>query len=166
MANWQQYKQFLPFGMVKLFEGNTNGRCPRMSKWTSARRVTAISRPGSKRLRSMEHRTPSKCCLTDTSKLTTTGPSRVSRSHGAPQGLQDSCQRLLCTRARNFPPAPKTPRPSGLWTASVIFAKTTFDFIYRQSGGDTDAGFPLDEDYAPGTWYTEWFMEETPERSG
>jgi hypothetical protein len=44
-------------------------------------------------------------------------------------------------------------------------SEDTFDFIYRQSGWDTDAGFPADETYAPGTWYTEWFMEETPEQA-
>ena len=28
MANWQQYKQFMPFGMVKLFEGKYQWKMP------------------------------------------------------------------------------------------------------------------------------------------
>jgi hypothetical protein len=44
-------------------------------------------------------------------------------------------------------------------------SEDTFDFIYRQSGWDTEAGFPPDEDCAPGTWYTEWFTEEAPEKA-
>ena len=29
----------------------------------------------------------------------------------------------------------------------------------------TDPGFPVQATYAPGTWYTEWSMEETPEQA-
>ncbi len=41
----------------------------------------------------------------------------------------------------------------------------TFDVVYRWSSYITDAGFPPEETYAPGTWYTEWGMQETPEQA-
>jgi hypothetical protein len=42
---------------------------------------------------------------------------------------------------------------------------TTLDLIYRWSDYITDAGVPQTTSYAPGTWYTEWSMEETPEQA-
>ena len=42
---------------------------------------------------------------------------------------------------------------------------TTIDVVYRWSDFSTDPGFPATQTYAPGTWYTEWLMEETPELS-
>jgi hypothetical protein len=42
---------------------------------------------------------------------------------------------------------------------------TTLDVVYRWSDFNTDPGFPVKQDYAPGTWYTEWLMEESPEQA-
>ena len=42
---------------------------------------------------------------------------------------------------------------------------TTIDVVYRWSDYNTDPGFPVQQNYAPGTWYTEWLMEETPEQA-
>jgi Protein of unknown function (DUF1329) len=42
---------------------------------------------------------------------------------------------------------------------------TTIDVVYRWSDFNTDPGFPVTQTYAPGTWYTEWLMEETPEQA-
>jgi hypothetical protein len=42
---------------------------------------------------------------------------------------------------------------------------TTIDVVYRWSDFNTDPGFPVQQTYAPGTWYTEWLMEETPEQA-
>ncbi len=55
MTNWQQYKTFMPLGMIKLFEGRMAGRCRLISKcmWSRPMRVAICPRPGSKRPRSM-----------------------------------------------------------------------------------------------------------------
>jgi hypothetical protein len=45
---------------------------------------------------------------------------------------------------------------------------STFDVVYRVSTSDyiSDPGIPPESlDYAPGTWYTEWAMEESPEQA-
>ena len=42
---------------------------------------------------------------------------------------------------------------------------TTIDVVYRWSDFNTNPGFPVQQNYAPGTWYTEWLMEETPEQA-
>jgi len=43
--------------------------------------------------------------------------------------------------------------------------QTTLDVVYRWSDYVTDANVPHNLTYAPGTWYTEWGMEETPEQA-
>ena len=43
--------------------------------------------------------------------------------------------------------------------------QTTLNVVYRWSAYNTDPNFPPSENYAPGTWYTEWSMEETPEQA-
>jgi hypothetical protein len=45
---------------------------------------------------------------------------------------------------------------------------STFDVVYRVSTSDyiSDPGIPPESlDYAPGTWYSEWGMQESPEQS-
>lgn len=37
--------------------------------------------------------------------------------------------------------------------------------VYRWSDYITDKGYPTKENYAPGTWYTEWLMQESPEQA-
>jgi hypothetical protein len=44
-------------------------------------------------------------------------------------------------------------------------APSSIDVVYRWSDYVTDVGFPEKENYAPGTWYTEWIMQETPEQA-
>lgn len=44
-------------------------------------------------------------------------------------------------------------------------APSSLDVVYRWSAFITDPGFPRTENYAPGTWYTEWGMQETPEQA-
>ena len=43
--------------------------------------------------------------------------------------------------------------------------QTKLDVVYRWSDYITDPNFPTTLNYAPGTWYTEWLMEETPEQA-
>jgi hypothetical protein len=42
---------------------------------------------------------------------------------------------------------------------------TTLDVVYRLTSYITDPGFPATLNYAPGTWFTEWLMEESPEQA-
>jgi hypothetical protein len=44
-------------------------------------------------------------------------------------------------------------------------APSTLDVVYRWSDFNTDPGFPVQFNYAPGTWYTEWLMQESPEQA-
>jgi hypothetical protein len=43
--------------------------------------------------------------------------------------------------------------------------RTELDVVYRWSDYITDPNFPPTMNYAPGTWYTEWLMEESPEQA-
>jgi hypothetical protein len=62
----------------------------------------------------------------------------------------------------------KTPNNFGrVWTVDRFgnIAPSRIDVVYRWSDYITDKGFPRSENYAPGTWYTEWLMQETPEQA-
>jgi len=43
--------------------------------------------------------------------------------------------------------------------------QTKLDVVYRWTDFITDPNFPTTLTYAPGTWYTEWLMEESPEQA-
>jgi hypothetical protein len=69
-----------------------------------------------------------------------------------------------------FVPAMVVITPNNYGTVWVLdrygnIAPETFDVVYRWSAYITDPGFPQEETYAPGTWYTEWAMQETPEQA-
>jgi hypothetical protein len=68
MANWQQYKQFMPLGMIKLFEGNYGWKMPAdvaMDVGPATKAVT-YPRAGLKRPRNTARRLAWKSCRTGT----------------------------------------------------------------------------------------------------
>ena len=64
MANWQQYKQFMPLGMQKLFEGGYYWKMPADIEMDVGPAVynTSCRRPGSRRPRNTVRRLKSKSC--------------------------------------------------------------------------------------------------------
>ena len=168
MPNWQQYKQFMPLGMSEMFEGSYDWKMPpdvEMEVGPTHIRLPAQDLGGSDR----------EVRLADLSGSAAQRPLRaeeLSRWHtlpeseGSEQGLEDPGQRFLGVRPGNLRQHARiiTAR-CGRLTASAISRPTTLDVVYRWSDFITDAGFPLQQTYAPGTWYTEWAMQETPEQA-
>src|SRR6202790_3399714 len=103
MANWAQYKQFMPLGMQKLFEGEYY--------WKILANVFWAYFPA-----------------------------------------------IYVNTPTNF---------GSIWSNDRFGNSntTTIDVVYRWSDFNTETGVPVKLDYAPGTWFTEWLMEETPEQA-
>ena len=120
----------------------------RMSKSILVRRVTAICRrPGSKRLKNMARKTRLKCYPTDISKSTTIMEAWSFPNPQEPhKGFKDLANVFFAHAPAIFGAGPEN--TSAIWFVDRFgnISEDTFDFIYRQSGWDTDAGFPTDED--------------------
>lgn len=167
MANWQQYKTFMPLGMQKLFEGTYGWKMPadveidvgptHMGNLTK-NYVEATEKYGSQ----------------DTVTVLPNGHMQINNYQGGlvfpnPQEPHKGFK-ILANLFFDYVPALYVNTPANYGTCWVQdrfnnISAETFDVVYRQSGWNTDPGFPKDLDYAPGTWYTEWGMQETPEQA-
>ena len=167
MSNWQQYKQFIPLGMQKLFEGTYFWKMPQdvqinlapakydflPSSW-----VAATEQYGSQ----------------TSVKVLPNGHYELDNYHGGtpfpnPQDPHKGWK-VLANVFFAFVPAVYVNSPSNYGSVWAVdrygnVAQTTLDVVYRWSDYITDSGFPKTLDYAPGTWYTEWGMEESPEQA-
>jgi hypothetical protein len=162
--NWQQYKAFLPFGMVKLFQKQYQWQMP-----DDVEIDRGPARYGNLPKTWLD--TTEKYGAQDTVEVLPNGHFKINNYHEGvvfpnPQEPHKGFKKL----AKVFfvhAPAMFGAGPDN--TASIWFVdrfgnteQNTFDFFYRQSGWDTDAGFPTDAAYAPGIWYTEWFIGRDP----
>jgi Protein of unknown function (DUF1329) len=166
-ANWQQYKAFLPFGMVKLFQGQYQWQMPQ-----DAELDIGPARYGNLPKTWIE--ATEKYGGQDRVEVLPNGHFKIDNYQGGVvfpnpeephKGFKILANVFFAHAPAIFGAGPEN--TSAIWFVDRFgnVSQDTFDFIYRQSGWDTDAGFPPDESYAPGTWYTEWFMEETPEQA-
>jgi len=167
MSNWQQYKQFMPLGMQKLFEGTYGWKMPpdvQMDVGPSHPNVLpqswleATEKYGSQTSVSM---LPNGHYVLKNYQGGTPFPN--------PQEPQKGWK-ILANIFFAFVPAMYV-EPAGNY--ATVFSVDRFgnvapselDLVYRWSDYITDKGFPRKENYAPGTWYTEWLMQETPEQA-
>jgi hypothetical protein len=166
-SNWQQYKAFLPFGMVKLFESQYQWKMP-----PDVELDVGPTRYGNLPKTWIE--ATEKYGGQDTVEVLPNGHFKINNYHGGVvfpnpdephKGFKILANVFFAHAPAIFGAGPEN--TSSIWFVDRFgnISQDTFDFIYRQSGWDTDADFPTDETYAPGTWYTEWFMEETPEQA-
>jgi len=167
MQNWQQYKQFMPLGMIKLFQGVYGWKMPAdvemevgpvhsgflLKSW-----VEATEKYGSQ----------------TSVEVTPAGHYIIKNYHGGtpfpnPQEPNKGWK-ILANVFWAFVPAlyANTPNNYGsVWALDRFgnVAPSSFDVVYRWSAYITDPGFPKEENYAPGTWYTEYGMQESPEQA-
>jgi hypothetical protein len=167
MQNWQQYKQFMPLGMIKLFQGVYGWKMPAdvemevgpihsgflLKSW-----VEATEKYGSQ----------------TSVEVTPAGHYIIKNYHGGtpfpnPQEPNKGWK-ILANVFWAFVPAlyANTPNNYGsVWALDRFgnVAPSSFDVVYRWSAYITDPGFPTEENYAPGTWYTEYGMQESPEQA-
>ena len=167
MQNWQKYKAFLPFGMVMLFQGQYG--------WKMPSDIQIDIGP-------THHHILPKTYLAATEQyggqdrveVLPNGHFKIDNYQGGlvfpnPQEPNKGFK-VLANLFFDYVPSlyVNTPTNYGsVWLQDRFgdISKDTFDVVYRQSGWNTDPGFPRNETYAPGTWYTEWSMQETPEEA-
>lgn len=169
MANWQEYKQFLPLSMIALFQGKYFWKMPADVEIDIGPSV---------------HGLLPKTFLAATEKYSAqtklvqlpNGHYEMQNYHGGVPFPNPSTTdpemgtKLLVNLFYAYVPAiylNATNNTGSLWFQDRFgnISAQTIDVVYRQSGWNTDPGFPPDFNYAPGTWYTEWSMVETPEQS-
>jgi hypothetical protein len=167
MQNWQQYKQFMPISMQALFAGAYPLKMPPDVEMDVG---------------PTHHNLLPKTYLEASEKYgSQTRIVRLANGHVDIQNYRggipfpnpqepDLGTKLLANLFFSYVPALyfNGPENTGsLWAQDRYHnvSGQTIDVVYRQSGWNTDPGVPVDESYAPGTWYTEWSMVETPEQS-
>jgi hypothetical protein len=167
MANWQQYKQFLPLGMQKLFEGVYSWKMPSdvemdvgptIHDFLPTSWLSATEKYGSQ----------------TSVEVLPNGHYVLHNYHGGtpfpnPQEPNKGWK-ILANVFFAYQPAMyvNTPDDPGLVWAVDRFGnnnETVEDVVYRWSGYATDPNFQQQADYAPGTWYTEWAEIEQPEQA-
>ncbi len=165
--NYKQYEQFMPLGMIKMFEG--------IYGWKMPQDVEMEVGP-------VHHGFLPKSWIEATEKygsqtsveVTSSGHYVIHNYHGGTPFPNPSDPnkgwKILANVFWAFVPALYANTPNNYGTVWAIdrfgnVAPSSLDVVYRWSAYITDAGFPAEEKYAPGTWYTEYGMQETPEQA-
>ena len=167
MANWQQYKQFMPIGMIKLFEGVYHWKLP-----PDVEMNVGPPHYGT-RLKSFQDATEKYSSQVRVAKLPN-GHYQLLNFHGGvpfpnPQEPYKGWKVLANIFFAYYPSVVAvTPRNNGtVWAVDryADVSPSTYLAVYRWSDYNTDPGFPVKFDYAPGTWYTEFAEQVLPEQS-
>ena len=167
MQNYQQYKQVLPLGMIKLFEGQYFWKMP-----PDVELEVGPTHLGS-RLPSFQAATEKYSSQVKV-KVLPNGHYQLVNFHGGipfpnPQEPYKGWK-AVANIYFSYVPAIYANTPDNYGTVWAVdrygnIAPTTFDVVYRWSAYNTDPGFENVPNYMPGTWYTEWGMQESPEQS-
>ena len=168
MANWAQYKQFMPLGMQKLFTGEYYWKMPSDVEMDVGPAVYNTFLP-----KTWVEATEKYGPQTQVEVLPN-GHYVLKNYHGGtpfpdPQEPNKGWK-VLANVFWAFQPSVYVNSPNNygaIWSNDRFGNSntTTIDVVYRWSDFNTDPGFPVQQTYAPGTWYTEWLMEETPEQA-
>ncbi|MGH7838324.1 MAG: DUF1329 domain-containing protein, partial [Candidatus Binataceae bacterium] len=168
MANWQQYRQFMPLGMIALFEGKYFWKMPADVEIDVGPAVHDFL------LKSWVDATEKYGGQTSV-ELLPNGHYVLHNYHGGtPFPNPAEPYKGWKVLANVFwPSGPQmyvnSPDNYGSVWANDRYGnvnRTTLDVVYRWSDYVTDPGIPPESlKYAPGTWYTEWLMEESPEQA-
>jgi len=168
MSNWQQYKSVMPLGMQKLFQGTYGWKMP-----ADVEIPVGPAHLGGNLPKTWVEATEKYGAQTGFDVLPN-GHYQIKNYYGGtpfpnPQDPHKGWK-ALANVFWAFVPALYVNSPTNYGTVWAIdrfgnVAPSSFDVVYRWSAYITDAGFPHQETYAPGSWYTEWGMQETPEQA-
>ncbi len=167
MANWQRYKAYMPLGMVKLFEGGYGWKMPAdveidlgptHHNLLPATWVEATEKYGPQ----------------TAVEVLPNGHYEIENYHGGTPFPDPAAPhkgwKILANVFFDYVPAVYVKSGGNFSTFYVIdrfgnISPSTVNVVYRWSDYITDKGFPPKENYAPGSWYSEWVMEQTPEQA-
>jgi Protein of unknown function (DUF1329) len=168
MSNWQQYKAFMPLGMIKLFEGTYGWKMP-----ADIEMDVGPAHEGGNLPKSWVEATEKYGNQTSFDVLPN-GHYVIKNYQGGtpfpnPQEPNKGWK-VLTNVFWAYAPAMYVKTPGSYGTVWAVdrygnIAPSALDVVYRWSDFITDSGYPRQEHYAPGTWYTEWLMQESPEQA-
>ncbi|MGH7840279.1 MAG: DUF1329 domain-containing protein [Candidatus Binataceae bacterium] len=167
MANWQQYKQFMPVGMQKLWEGKYYWKLPSDAEMDVGPTHYGYVTKG-------WANATEKYSGQNQVEVLPNGHFVLKNYHGGVPfpNAQEPYKGWKILANVFFAYAPsmyvKTPDNDGtIWALDHYgtINATALDVVYRWSSYNTDPGFPETATYAPGTWFTEYLMEESPEQA-
>ncbi len=167
MSNWQQYKQFMPYGMQTLFEGKYFWKMPSDVAMTVGPTVILPLPKG--------YVEASEKYGSQTSVGTTPAGHHFVNGYVAGEPFPnpqepDKGYKLLADVWFSYVPnlyAQQFDHPGVSCTQDRFgsIACTTIVWIYRQVGYNTDPDVPVNLPQAGNSWFTEWFMVMEPEQS-
>lgn len=167
MANWRQYQAYMPLGMIEFFEGKYGLKMP-------ADVEIDVGPAHLDNLPRTWRDTTEKYGSQTTVEVLPNGHYVLQNYHGGtpfpnPEEPYKGWK-ILANVFFAYVPAVYVKAQRRYSTFFTIdrfgdTAPSTADVVYRWTDYITDQGFPSRESYAPGTWYTEWLMEETPEQA-
>jgi len=165
--NWQEYKQFMPPGMISLFEGTYRWKMPEDIEM-NVRETKVYPMPKG---------------YAEASELSG-GQTRVvhlANGHNDIQGYAggrpfpnpaepDKGYKILANIWYAYLPHLYVNTPQNMATSCGQdrfgnMSCTKLIFVYRQVAYNTDPGVPREEPRVGDAWYTEWLMIEEPEQS-
>lgn len=166
-SNWQQYRQFLPYGLQSIFGGSSFWKAPAGFQITvGPTKILPLPRG---------YVEASEQYGSQTSMGTTPSGHHYVANYIAGEPFPnpqepDKGYKLLADVWFSYVPnlyAQQLDHPGESCTQDRFgnIACSTIAWIYRQVGYNTDPGVPRNLPQAGDTWFTEWFMVETPEQS-
>lgn len=168
MSNWQKYQQFMPFGMVQMFKGTMQWKMPQDIEMD-----VGPSHFGGNLPQTWMTATEKYGSQTNVQKLPDGHYQIVNYQGGTPFPNPEQPykgQKILANVFFAYAPAVYVKTSSAWGTVWSVdrygdIAPSTLAIVYRWTDYITDQGFPKQEPFAAGTWYTEWGMQLTPEQS-
>jgi Protein of unknown function (DUF1329) len=169
MSNWQQYKEFMPFGMIVFFQGQYYWKMPADLEMEIGPSHEEANLP-----KSWVQATEKYGSQTSVEVLPNGHYVLKNYYGGTPfPNPQEPYKgwKILANAFWGYTPAIINQNPQNnnwgtVWAQDRFgnISASSLDYVYRMSDYITDPGFQHTYNYAPGTWYTEWIMQETPEQ--
>jgi hypothetical protein len=168
ISNWEQYRAFMPDGMIALFSGKYGLRMPNDVEIDVGPPIH-IAAPGSFRQASEKYSGKARVVhLTngrnDIANYVAGEPFPV--PHGPDKGYE-----ILADLWYTYSPHLAVGMPGrGLWSVTMLdrfgnATKATWAFVYRQLAFNTDPGVPRTDPRLSDAFYTQWLMTEEPEQA-
>ncbi|MGA7760245.1 MAG: DUF1329 domain-containing protein [Candidatus Binataceae bacterium] len=168
ISNWEQYRAFMPDGMIALFSGKYGLRMPNDIEMDVGPPIHIVA-PRSFREASEKYSGDVRVVhlpngRNDIANYVAGEPFPV------PQG-PDKGYEILADLWYTYSPHLAVGMPGGgLWNVTMLdrFGNATtakWAFVYRQLAFNTDLGVPRTDPRADGAFYTQWLMTEEPEQA-
>ncbi|MGH7935368.1 MAG: DUF1329 domain-containing protein [Candidatus Binataceae bacterium] len=167
MQNWQQYKQFMPPGMIDLFQGKYFWKMPADVKM-NVRETKVYPLPKNYQAASEQFGSQTRVVHLPNGHMDIAGYV-AGQPFPNPQ-KPDKGYKILANVWYSYLPhlyvnAPQNMASSCTQDRFGNISCTKLVLVYRQLSYNTDPGIPRHDPRANDVWYSEWLMIEQPEQS-